>query len=247
MFINIYNEFNNRKEEINNYFNHLHFYETDEINTIYIKKEGYTINKTTLYTNLKSSMILMLYNLVEAITSKCIQEIHFEINNSNKKYNDFNKEIKLILVRYYYHCCEKKNDINNITKDLTELIEFTKENRSVSIEYENFIKFYPMISGNLDAREIRKILQKYGLKFLNECPKLKLVKDYRNKLAHGEMSFEEVGRDLSFEELQVMLKETFSFMDDMINSVDEFITKKKYLNKSSSNRKHKNRRFINGY
>ena len=117
----------------------------------------------------------------------------------------------------------------------------------MSIEYENFIKFYPMISGNLDAREIRKILQKYGLKFLNECPKLKLVKDYRNKLAHGEMSFEEVGRYLSFEELQVMLKETFSFMDAMINSVDEFIIKKKYLNKSSSKRKHKNRRFINGY
>lgn len=89
-----------------------------------------------------------------------------------------------------------------------------------------------MFSGNLDAREIRNIFKnKYGFK-LNEnelnAPVLKRIREGRNKLAHGNISFEEYGRDLSIPDLLSMKDKVFKFIDALIVKVELYLSGKIY-------------------
>ena len=85
-----------------------------------------------------------------------------------------------------------------------------------------------MYSGNLDTREILNVLRRYGINFEQRCSELKTIKDYRNKLAHGEESFEEVGRTLSVQQLQEMENRTFEYLEKMINEITKYLDEEKF-------------------
>ncbi len=71
-------------------------------------------------------------------------------------------------------------------------------------------------------------MKKYGVGFEEKISELKTIKDNRNHLAHGELTFEEVGRELSVPQLKNMKEKTFEYMEKVIDSVDAFIKEKRY-------------------
>lgn len=81
---------------------------------------------------------------------------------------------------------------------------------------------------NLDTREIINVLKKYGIVYEERCSELKTIKDYRNKLAHGEDSFEEVGRNLSIPQLEEMFRKTFEYLDKMLDEIERYLSDEKY-------------------
>ena len=75
------------------------------------------------------------------------------------------------------------------------------------------------LSGNVDARFIRELASCYGFSCDTANDKtwggsdLVTIKSNRNALAHGEQTFEEVGRDYPAQELLALSRRSLSFMN----------------------------------
>lgn len=146
----------------------------------------------------KSSFFLMLYNCVESTVVNCLCAILKDVENDGCKYNDLIDELQIVsLAAYDYNVrkCESKDDRNKYMKQQidfqTGLTVFHLDLKSLmaSSSQGNF-------SGSLDAREIKKIFGRLKIDLSAiRCDELQQIKECRNKLAHGEVSFEEYGRD----------------------------------------------------
>ena len=59
-------------------------------------------------------------------------------------------------------------------------------------------------------------------------PKIDDIKDNRNRLAHGGASFSELGKTLSFSELETDKNRIFKFLEKYVNEIKNYITTNKY-------------------
>ena len=90
------------------------------------------------------------------------------------------------------------------------------------------------ISGNLDAEKIRRICNDHGISFQisPQCKGgyvLADVKEKRNSLAHGTLSFVECGRDYTMEDLEKTKKQTILFLKGILKGMKEYYDKQQYL------------------
>ncbi len=83
-------------------------------------------------------------------------------------------------------------------------------------------------SGNLDAQKIRDLADNIGFNISPDGRNLLEIKIKRNRLAHGEQTFYDVGKDFSVEQLSVFKDETFTYLSDVIEKIELFICDKKY-------------------
>ena len=182
----------------------------------------------TVKTSMKANIIMMLYNAVESTVSQCLEKVHDRINANNLKYEDLSDNIKKLIAVYYGHSIDQANNVDNAMEYVLRFSDFINGNVNISISYEELTKKYQMYSGNLDTREILNVLKKYGINFEQRCSELKTIKDYRNKLAHGEESFEEIGRTLSVQQLQEMENRTFEYLETMITEITKYLDEEKF-------------------
>lgn len=182
----------------------------------------------TVKTSMKANIIMMLYNAVESTVSQCLEKVHDRINANNLKYEELSDDIKKLIAVYYGHSIDQANNVDNAMEYVLRFSDFINGNMNISISYEELTKKYQMYSGNLDTREILNVLKKYGINFEQRCSELKTIKDYRNKLAHGEESFEEIGRTLSVQQLQEMENRTFEYLETMITEITKYLDEEKF-------------------
>ncbi len=222
-------EYNQRKSEINDFF--ILISHISQSNAALFMGENDTVRISTLQkTSLKATCILLLYNLVEATVTTALNRIHHHIIASNKCYTDFSDEIKSLVLSYYYKAVnENRNNDLNTVNFLREFISISHNESFVSVSYENMVKFYSLYSGNLDAKKIKQTLQKYGIICDKKTSELQLIKNNRNKLAHGEISFCECGRDLSFEQLVVLKDKTYEFLEEVVGEIKDYVSNQQYL------------------
>lgn len=85
-------------------------------------------------------------------------------------------------------------------------------------------------AGKIDAKQVRAFAQKYGFASNKrvEGKRLVQIKKRRNDLAHGEISFEDCGKIYSFKEITIFKKETFLFLQEFLNNIEDFLALKKY-------------------
>ncbi|HGF7196367.1 TPA: MAE_28990/MAE_18760 family HEPN-like nuclease, partial [Vibrio cholerae] len=97
------------------------------------------------------------------------------------------------------------------------------------IEYKAMSESYKLYSGNLDARVIRKVMKKYGIEISDTYgSKLVNVKNGRNKLAHGEESFEEFGRSIVLKTLEDYFSDVDALLNEVIEKTQQFLTNEEY-------------------
>lgn len=220
---NVKKELQIRKEETNSlicFVKHL------EEKFILEREVGYDV--LTVKTSMKANIILMLYNAVESTLTKSLEKIHETIKENRLKYGDLRNEIKKILAVYYGHSMEKSSNIVGEMEYVLQLADFINGNVCFEISYKELIQKYPMYSGNLDSREIIAVLKRYGIVFNDRCSELKTIKDGRNKLAHGEDSFEEIGRNLTIPQLEEMANRTFEYLEKMAKAIELYLDEEKY-------------------
>lgn len=223
----ISNELNIRKLESENFINCIYRFENENCFNTDLDSLP-TINKTQFITSMKASVIIMLYNSVESTMTRCLNKIHETICQDRLNYEQLNDAIKVIILIYYENAM--KNSVNShvIAEHKLKQIEFLKGEVVFNLTYDELAKFYPMYSGNLDARQIKTILKRYGIEFEELCSELKTIKDNRNHLAHGEKSFEEVGRELSLPQLRSLCRKVFEYLETVIQSISEYLTNHSY-------------------
>ena len=95
---------------------------------------------------------------------------------------------------------------------------------------------YPkkIFSGNVDAKKIKEIADKYGFshqtdsKFTKNGAKLVTVKEKRNDLAHGEISFQECGKDYTIQDIIAIKNEVIKYLEEILNNIEQFLLQDKH-------------------
>ena len=113
--------------------------------------------------------------------------------------------------------------LNQIAEQIFEMVE-----NSIGNEYSLALDFDKdfSLSGNADVREIKSILEMHGLRYEDSQFKeyggsLRTIKDMRNRLAHGNISFEDNGKDLTISDLEQYKEQTYQCVEcfmDIVNS-----------------------------
>ncbi len=224
--------FTDRTQEIELYYKLLSDIIKREAQLIFPNENDIRENLNVRVTSiLKSSANLHLYNLVESTISNCLVEIHSSFSNDTIHYSNLSDEIQKLWVKFHYDYFKETSNEKDILHNLKVLIDTWVTNTlPVTLTYKEFTKYNTggNFSGNLDSKEIRKLSEKYGIEFDVKCDEVGSVKYRRNKLAHGEVSFEEQGRQDSIEYMIVLKDKTIDFLTQFIQAVDDYISNTKY-------------------
>ena len=225
---NTKSNFEYSKNEVEEYFSFLEIMEYDEVLLKYKNLENERFFEKIISNKIQTIFIanafLILYNLIESTVRNSIIDIYEKINEDELSYDKLSDNIKNIWINgevinlkegNYSNETLSKN-IGNIAKNILtqEIIQLSKED----------IK----ISGNIDAQKIRDLAKNIGFRISPNGRNLEAIKDKRQRLAHGEQTFYDVGKDFTFNELNAFKQETFDYLLDVIGKIEIFITQQGY-------------------
>lgn len=174
---------------------------------------------------LKANGFLLLYNLVESTMRNAIEAIFDDLRSKGISFDKIKPEIQITVLQNL-QICFKNSSAQNIHSKISQI--------SIDIITATF-ETEKMFSGNVDARVIRERAKKYGFSHSTDCSKTKdgqnllVVRENRNDLAHGNKSFEEVGRDKTIEELLEIKEEVVEYLRQILENIKDYLDNKEYL------------------
>lgn len=179
---------------------------------------------------LSAAVYIQLYSLVEATITKCLEGITQSIFARQVNPKNLSEQLRREWVRYVAHTHEDLNDEKRLEYAI-KLFEYLIELQPI----EEFI--IEKNVRNWDDEEIYRISRRIGLeleisneasravkeKLRNEMGALKLIRDYRNKLAHGNLSFSECGDNVTAIYLRNLTERVDLYLRDVISSFQKLI------------------------
>jgi hypothetical protein len=180
---------------------------------------------------LKSNFLLMLYNLVEACVVSGFMEIYENFKNEGLGYSELIEEIQIILSNHEMKKIQESQKHNNEKheKHINTIIGNIVTNQPI-----NLTKAAIGYSGNLDAKTIKRICDKHGIRYCaaDNQDYLKTVKDKRNHLAHGDESFGDSAKDFTLGDLEEIKTTVIKFIGDILDGMKDYFENKIYLRTS---------------
>lgn len=179
---------------------------------------------------LKANSYLLLYNTIEAVMSQLLAEIHDEIKASNAHLDELNPNLYLEVIR----------KLKNGEEAIADTFAHPSSRPFVDYwlrDYEKRVQANrnPHFSGNIDGMRIKTIGRKYGFATGDDTADAKLThaalqkaKNHRNTLAHGEKSFTDLGRGLSYTQIRDDAVATLRTLNTIRLVVDGFLTSEGY-------------------
>lgn len=219
-------DFEKRVQEIESYFSLL---ESIEIKNAALYFPNRRSNKivvpdSELTKVLKASLFLLLYNLVESSIKQSLAELYDGITKKGIRYKDVIDQIKIIWINKNH-----KNFNNKGSKDIFSAINGLAE-EIISIKFDT----EKIISGNIDGRKIREFSAAHGFsekthKLANNGLALFQVKEQRNNLAHGVISFAECGRNYTISDLRDSKKEVIKYLRSILKNIERYLEKEMFV------------------
>lgn len=178
---------------------------------------------------LKANILLMIYNLVESTVMGGILEIYDKLKQEGLTYSGVRKEIKDIWFSYKFRqVYDQQAHFNSYKGKALEIVNSILTGEVIELDRKA-----TAISGNLDARQIRNVCNEHGIVFQTDAASrggivLETVKDRRNDLTHGTLSFAECGRDYSLDDLGKIKDETVLFLRGLLAGMKQYYDEKQY-------------------
>jgi hypothetical protein len=232
------NTFSERVNEINLYYEALVELDKDTNNPSIELKDNPKIYRQDLFLKiLQANTLIMIYNLVESTVLNGISEIYDKLKLNGATYSMVRKEIQDIWFSYKFrqvydpkaHYGSYKNKALEIVNSILigETIELSKDALT--------------ISGNLDADEIRKVCDSHGIDLHpnDTCKggkRLNDVREKRNMLAHGALSFSECGRDFGLEDLNDIKEQSYIFLRGLLDGMKQYYESDGFLDRNTMQR-----------
>ncbi|HEX8550632.1 MAG TPA: MAE_28990/MAE_18760 family HEPN-like nuclease [Abditibacteriaceae bacterium] len=167
---------------------------------------------------LKANFFLLLYNMVEATAKSTIDAIYDEFRSKGVSYDDCRTEVQQIALK---NLKRDKVSVETIGPKLNVIAQH--------ILTEPFDKD-ECFSGNIDGRKLRSVAREYGFAEPGlRCGNLLLIKNHRNALAHGNKTFNEIGKDYEATELKDVKDEVIKFLEKFIDNVETYLASELYL------------------
>lgn len=224
MMLSIYFDFDQRVKEIELYFVALKALDEKSLqssNKPYFNSEFLKI--------LKANTLIMIYNLVESTVIGGIVEIYDKIKEDKLAYSDLNTKIQKIWFSFKFRqVYDPLSHFISYQEQASKIIDSILNKKIIELDRKA-----TSISGNLDAQKIRNICAEHGISLVASPEsrggiQLEMVKDRRNQLAHGSLSFAECGRDLTYKDLLQIKEETVCFLKDFLDGVQSYYDDEKY-------------------
>lgn len=219
--------FEKRKLEINTYLDYLLLLDKDSIELKYTESQEVKYKTVTpeFLTTLTANSFLLLYNVIESTIRNSIIAIYDNIKAENVTFNELSDNLKKLWTKFETDRFKEGNFRMETIRDF--VLDFANKiaNEDVVMFSEEWMDF----SGNLDANEIRSLAEKIGFLKSPDGRNLVKIKDKRNRLAHGEHTFYDVGKDFSVREIVELKTEVFDYLDDVVKNVGDYIESKNYM------------------
>jgi hypothetical protein len=183
---------------------------------------------------MKANVCLLLYSAMEASTIQMLDEIHEVIGEHCQGTDQLNSQLVVKVARHF------KASKPNVTEDNTSSPLHESLFKAWLKDWKDRSqkgKREAGLSGAVDSLAIFDQLKGFGLfsPDLKGPPRhlahsaLQTVKERRNKLAHGERSFADLGLDLSFDELLQQAVAVFRTLRNIVREVNLFLQRQGYL------------------
>ena len=167
---------------------------------------------------LKAEFLILLYNIVESTICDCLNSLYDSIADEGLTYADLSDDMKRMWRNYL-----KRTSNPDKTKTDSELMNHPIRFEHIAIN----------ISGSLDIRKIIEVFSKHGC-CLDEKNREKysnsflVVKNKRNNLAHGNISFSECGSFYMVSDLKKYKEDILMGLQEVVIQVRDHISKQKY-------------------
>jgi hypothetical protein len=240
--IRVQNEFQGRVAEIEAYFDFIG--NVDHGRTKLTQPDGQTPAyssqaKDDLLRTFRASAFLLLYNLMESTVTNAVEAIFDELDSQSVSFNDCKENVRSIIL----------DNLKSIgtTKALPLLGRIATDIVAKTFRKED------VVSGNVDAELIRGLAADYGFcrpdvpqvwakatsrgfpvilssgsRLSGDGSSLLTVKTHRNRLAHGNTSFSDVGKNYTQEDLVRIKCEVISYLDAMLQNVSDYLAAQMY-------------------
>jgi hypothetical protein len=229
----VFDEFQERVEETNKYFDFITIVESHNSTIADLKSDGSLIDvykfDLDLTRILKANAFLLLYNLVESTVINGIFEIFNSIKNEGVSYQKISTELKKVWLEMKLNY-DKKIAKETMVNQIILLFEDIMDLAIVEIEKKQ-IKF----QGNLDADRIFTLAKMYGITnhptyrqdTIGEA--FKEIRLKRNSLAHGDLTFKECGKDFTIQQITEYKNHIVGYLDLTLKNIEVYITNKEFL------------------
>lgn len=223
-------EFANRVNDINSYFNVLGF-----IDGIEAYKKGHHISNvlsgeklrvnSDMQKCMRANAVVLLYNFVESTFRNCVYLVYDAIHDEELKYDELSDDMKRVWIQQQFKSDMKVDKVRIIVKTISDEINNTKV-RLVDMPKGS--------SGNLNLGKVIELSKMVGIN-LGRIPDktdvertLDFLKIKRNDLAHGNCTFSSVGSMVTYQDLVAHKNHTIRFLNHLIRCFRTFVDEKKY-------------------
>lgn len=185
---------------------------------------------------LYSGVFLQLYNLIEATVSWCVAAVcEAACEQGRWKPGDLTSKLRREWVRATARTHLDLNEENRLDSAV-ELCELLIQSRSI-------FNFTVARRGNWDEQEIQAITERLGctLQISNDVltgikrhirddkGALALIRDLRNRLGHGSLSFSECGEGMTVPELRDLKQRTALYLREVVAAFRAYISGYEFL------------------
>jgi hypothetical protein len=216
------NDFNDRVAEIDTYFSLIDAFILKDARLFFPDNNRQEKASDDLLKVLKANSFLLLYNLIEFCIKSAIEEIHISMDRNNIGFDEIKEGIRNNIFKELKNSLKEDDFTNNIQNISSYIILACFDKRK-------------LFSGNVAAKEIKKIAGVYGFSTNTDKSKtrdgieLLTVKNKRNDLAHGHYSFKECGKDYTIQDVKKIKNETIDYLTQILDNVEIYINNKEYL------------------
>lgn len=214
--------FEQRKSDVE-----VHFYCLEFINSVESHKNVPIVDPTSgkqMYVDqqmqccMKAQTLVILYNMVESTICECLNFIYDAVADEHLTYADLTDEMR----RMWTASCRR-----------TGRVEMNWSEASKMPLEAIFGTLAINTSGNIDIKKIYEIFGDHGCQIpedrRNDCGySFLIVKNKRNRLAHGNEMFSQCGANYLYSDLVKMKQDITSFLAVVIDTTKRFVENKKY-------------------
>lgn len=180
-----------------------------------------------------SIIYLQLYNLVEAIMNASLEYLERVIAESGKSPSDLNQELLEEWVRFVAKTRQK--DLSAEKRFEAALMLHTSSSKNLPVEF----KIEKGGGGNWDDEEIEKFCKRIGCDFaINQDIKreikrdrtgkeksgyLRIIREKRNQLAHGNLSFADCGKEVLSKDVSEAVDAVIDYLSEYVRCFSDFL------------------------
>ncbi|AXT50316.1 hypothetical protein D1818_05530 [Aquimarina sp. BL5] len=221
----VLDNFNERVKEVEKYYKVL---ETlDDTRTVIYKQYANRKSIVSLDNDalkiMKSTCFLILYNLVESTIKESFTELYDQINNEETTIDQINTSFRKLWIKQQFKNADPLSSNQNTYREIIT----TVVNSILDMEFFTLNSNHLPISGNLDARKIRELYNKHSIDLKIHYTalaggELRTVKDKRNALAHGNISFSQCGQEYTVEDLINIKRKTVTYIKSSLRYIKKY-------------------------